>query len=58
MEYKRMVNHLKDVVCRAHKGNKRVREMDLEAIKEALERFEEDVPERERRGIGFQIGRE
>lgn len=51
-----MVRHLKEIIVRADKGNKRVRTFDVEAVKEALERFNEEVPQN-RKPIGFQVGR-
>ena len=55
MEYPRMILHLQEIVKRAHGGNSRVRRMDIEAIKEALERWEEDIPNTKAQ-IGFHTG--
>jgi isocitrate dehydrogenase len=53
MEYPRMVRHLKEIVNRSYSGKKQVRVMDIEAVKEALERFEEIVPDPSKKSIGF-----
>lgn len=54
MEYPRMVRQLKEVIERAYQGNHRVRQMDIEAIKDALDQFDETIPDGKPL-IGFQI---
>lgn len=54
MEYPRMVKQLQAIIDRAHNGTKRVRTMDVEAVKDALDYLDEKVPN-DQRPIGFQI---
>ncbi len=53
MERHRMVRKLKDLICRSYEGKRNLKVMDVEALKEALERLDEEVPERQSPKIGF-----
>lgn len=57
MEYTRMVHQLQNIVERANEGKHRIRHMDAEAIKDALERFDEDIPSGKPK-MGFHVPKE
>lgn len=53
MEYDRMMRKLQGVVQRSYTGQKRIRVMDVEAVKEAIERLDGRVPDPNSKQIGF-----
>lgn len=57
MEYPRMIRQLQEIVKRTHKGKCRIRQMDIEAIKDVLDTLDEDIPNGKPQ-IGFQIRQE